>query len=86
MARTSKWFVGSSSASTSQSPMSSRARSTRRRCPPALQLFERTLQVDPVARAHNLRRLRALARERVGEVRVFSAHDPTELAWARAAS
>ena len=34
MARTSKWFVGSSSASTSQSPMSSRARSTRRRCPP----------------------------------------------------
>ena len=34
MARTSRWFVGSSSASTSQSPMSSRARSTRRRCPP----------------------------------------------------
>ena len=34
MARTSRWLVGSSSMSTSQSPMSSRARSTRRRWPP----------------------------------------------------
>ena len=34
MARMSRWLVGSSSMSTSQSPMSKRARSTRRRCPP----------------------------------------------------
>ena len=34
MARTSRWLVGSSSASTSQSPMSRRTRSTRRRWPP----------------------------------------------------
>lgn len=34
MARTSRWLVGSSSRSTSQSPMSNRARSTRRRWPP----------------------------------------------------
>ena len=34
MARTSRWLVGSSSMSTSQSPMSNRARSTRRRWPP----------------------------------------------------
>ena len=34
MARTSRWFVGSSSMTTSYSPTSKRARSTRRRCPP----------------------------------------------------
>lgn len=54
------------------------------RCPPALRLFERVMQVDPVARAHNLRRLRALVRAHAGEIRVFSAHDARELAWARA--
>ncbi|WP_373047342.1 MBL fold metallo-hydrolase [Vulgatibacter sp.] len=56
-----------------------------RRCPPALSLFQRLVEIDPVARRHNQDRLRQLVRHHAGEVRVFSAHDPAELAWAQAA-
>ncbi len=55
------------------------------RCPPGLELFQRLTAVDDRARRHNIERLRALARERAGEVRVFCAHDPVELARLRGA-
>ena len=51
----------------------------RRRCPPLLDLFERMVQVDGELMRANQERLRQLARENRGEVRVFSAHDPVEL-------
>ena len=44
------------------------------RCPPLLDLFQRLTAVDDGARRANIERLRELARERAGEVRVFSAH------------
>lgn len=58
---------------------------SQRRCPPALELFQRLVEIDPVARIHNQERLRALAREHGSEVRIFSAHDPRELAELQAA-
>ena len=48
-------------------------------CPPALDLLERLDQTDGKARRHNVERLRRLAEEQVGRVRLFSSHDPTEL-------
>ncbi len=38
------------------------------------------VQIDGEARMRNQERLRTLAREHTSEVRVFSAHDPFELA------
>lgn len=49
------------------------------RCTPALAAFQRFVAVDNRARLENQRRLRALSLEQQGVVRVFSAHDPTEL-------
>lgn len=46
---------------------------------PGLRLFQRVLAVDERARRRNQRRLRALVRDHGDEVRVFSAHDPSEL-------
>jgi glyoxylase-like metal-dependent hydrolase (beta-lactamase superfamily II) len=49
------------------------------RCPPALDLFQRTMAIDDEARLANTARLAELhAREGAG-VRLFSAHDPHEL-------
>jgi hypothetical protein len=56
-----------------------------RRCPPGLSLFQRAMEIDPIARRHNQDRLRDLVRNHVGEVRVFSAHDPEELSQVQAA-
>ncbi len=51
----------------------------RRRCPPLMNLFERLVQVDGERMRENQERLRQLARENRGEVRVFCAHDAVEL-------
>jgi glyoxylase-like metal-dependent hydrolase (beta-lactamase superfamily II) len=48
------------------------------RCTAGLRIFQRTMEMDRAARLHNQDRLRALARTERG-VRVFCAHDPTEL-------
>jgi glyoxylase-like metal-dependent hydrolase (beta-lactamase superfamily II) len=50
-----------------------------RRCPPLLNVFQRVMQVEGAQRTQNQERLRQLHRESAGEVRVFSAHDATEL-------
>lgn len=50
------------------------------RCPPALRIFQRVVADDDAARIRNQERLRELARDRAGEVRLFCAHDPVELA------
>lgn len=55
-------------------------RARRPRCTPGLAIFQRLVEVDRRARLANQARLRALARERAGEVRLFCAHDPAELA------
>lgn len=55
------------------------------RCPPGLALFQRVASLDDEARRANQERLRALARERGGEVRVVCAHSRSELDAARAA-
>jgi glyoxylase-like metal-dependent hydrolase (beta-lactamase superfamily II) len=49
-----------------------------RRCTPGLELFQRLVQMDGEARMHNQQRLRELARQHSGEIRVFCAHDPVE--------
>ncbi|MEZ4224878.1 MAG: MBL fold metallo-hydrolase [Polyangiaceae bacterium] len=49
-----------------------------RRCPPLLDVFQRIVEIDGVARRRNQERLRALVRENRGAVHVFSAHDPVE--------
>lgn len=54
-----------------------------RRCPPGLDLFQRIIQVDARARLDNQARLRALHRQQAPGIRIFSAHDPVELAEAR---
>jgi glyoxylase-like metal-dependent hydrolase (beta-lactamase superfamily II) len=52
------------------------------RSTPGLALFQRLVAVDDAARRKNQRRLRELARDHRGTVRLFSAHDPLELeAW-----
>jgi glyoxylase-like metal-dependent hydrolase (beta-lactamase superfamily II) len=48
-------------------------------CSPGLAAFQRVAAFDDVARRRNQMRLRELARDRAGEVRVFSAHSPVEL-------
>ncbi len=50
------------------------------RCPAGLRLYQTMMQVDAAARHHNQARLRALAREHAGEVRIHCAHDPVEFA------
>ena len=52
----------------------------RPRCTPGLTLVQRMDDVDHGARVQNQERLRGLARDHAAEVRVFCAHDPTELA------
>ncbi|MFZ5722597.1 MAG: MBL fold metallo-hydrolase [Pseudomonadota bacterium] len=49
-------------------------------CPPGLTLFQNLVQVNRDQRLANQQRLRELAREQKGTVRLFSAHDPVELA------
>ena len=49
-------------------------------CTPGLALFQRIVAVDDKARRSNRDRLRALATDHAGTVRIFSAHDPVELA------
>jgi len=56
----------------------------RRTCPVGLELFQRAVAIDDEARRANQERLRALARDHAGEVRVFSAHDDVELDRCRA--
>jgi glyoxylase-like metal-dependent hydrolase (beta-lactamase superfamily II) len=46
---------------------------------PGLSLFQRLVAMDDAARRNNQARLRELVRDHAGTVRVFSAHDPTEL-------
>lgn len=50
------------------------------RCTPGLDVFQRLVAIDDVARRANQERLRALRRAHGDEVRIFSAHDPAELA------
>jgi glyoxylase-like metal-dependent hydrolase (beta-lactamase superfamily II) len=49
-------------------------------CPIGTGLIERIDEVDRSARLENQQRLRVLARDRGGEVELFSAHDPREFA------
>jgi glyoxylase-like metal-dependent hydrolase (beta-lactamase superfamily II) len=49
-------------------------------CPALLRGFQRIMAFDNAARVANQARIRALARAHGGEVRVFSAHDPSEFA------
>lgn len=48
-------------------------------CSPGLAVFQRLLAMNEPARLHNQERLRELLRGHRDEVRVFSAHDPSEL-------
>lgn len=48
-------------------------------CPPGLAWLQKMLAVDRRQCAHNKRRLRELVRDHGSEVRVFSAHDVSEL-------
>ncbi len=52
-------------------------------CPPGLALFQNTVAVDRARMRENQARLRELALAARGEVHVFSAHDPDELARMR---
>lgn len=52
-------------------------------CPPGLALYERIMDSDHEGRLHNQARLRALAQTRP-DVRIFCAHDASELAALRA--
>ncbi len=56
-----------------------------RAMPLALRVFERQVAIDYQKVLENHRRLAELARTRSSEVRVFSAHDPVELAALRGA-
>ena len=48
-------------------------------CPPALEFFQTFVAVNRKQRIHNQSRLRQLIQEHREDVRVFCAHDPTEL-------
>jgi glyoxylase-like metal-dependent hydrolase (beta-lactamase superfamily II) len=50
------------------------------RCTPALAAFQRLIAMDNSARIENQGRLRELNEAHAGEVTIFSAHDPVELA------
>jgi glyoxylase-like metal-dependent hydrolase (beta-lactamase superfamily II) len=58
----------------------------KRRCPPGLAFFQRTVAADDDMRRHNQKQLRALARDHGGEVSAFCAHDPAELEAAQSSS
>ncbi|MEZ4301429.1 MAG: MBL fold metallo-hydrolase [Polyangiaceae bacterium] len=58
----------------------------RRTCPIGLELFQRMVAIDDEARLANQERLRMLAKERAGRVRIFCAHDDVELERLRAES
>lgn len=60
-------------------------RGERPRCPPLVAAYERMMEVDRASRLANRDRLRGLARERGGEVRILCSHDPAELARSGAA-
>jgi glyoxylase-like metal-dependent hydrolase (beta-lactamase superfamily II) len=47
-------------------------------CTPGLQAYQLLMQQSARQRFQNQKRLRQLARERAGQVRLFCAHDPTE--------
>lgn len=51
----------------------------RRACPVVVEVFQRTIAVDNEARVANQERLRLLAKEHAGKVRVFCAHDDVEM-------
>jgi glyoxylase-like metal-dependent hydrolase (beta-lactamase superfamily II) len=53
-------------------------------CPPGLATFQKLMADDIKARNSNQDRLRELARDHGGEVRLFCAHDPVELERAAA--
>lgn len=53
-------------------------------CTPGLRLFQNLVQIDGAQRRANQARLLQLMREQRGQVRLFSAHDPVELARERA--
>jgi glyoxylase-like metal-dependent hydrolase (beta-lactamase superfamily II) len=55
-----------------------------RRCTFGLDVFQKGMAVDDAARRENQERLRLLAKDHAGEVRVFSAHDPAEFDRMRA--
>lgn len=55
-------------------------------CTPGLRLFQNLVQVDGAQRRANQARLLGLAREHGGEVALFCAHDPVELARLRGAA
>lgn len=48
-------------------------------CPPALELFQKTVATDNELRLANTARLRELHRDQSRKVKLFSAHDPYEL-------
>ena len=48
-------------------------------CPPVLKGFQTLMAADNATRKANAERLRELARDHTGEVRVFCAHDPQDL-------
>jgi glyoxylase-like metal-dependent hydrolase (beta-lactamase superfamily II) len=52
---------------------------TGRKIPLGLAAFESALEMNRAMRLHNRDRLRQLAREHGGEVRIVCAHDPSEL-------
>jgi glyoxylase-like metal-dependent hydrolase (beta-lactamase superfamily II) len=60
--------------------------STGGRVPRGLALYERSASLDWKERCANVERLRELARDHGGEVRVVPAHDADELAAVRAAA
>jgi glyoxylase-like metal-dependent hydrolase (beta-lactamase superfamily II) len=53
------------------------------RCPPGLRAYQRLMEMDGPLRLENQARLRALAAERAGEVRILCSHDAAELERAR---
>lgn len=57
---------------------------SRAHCPLGLMAFQSLVQIDGAQRLANQRRLRELKRDHGGEVRLFCAHDPVELARHRA--
>jgi glyoxylase-like metal-dependent hydrolase (beta-lactamase superfamily II) len=48
-------------------------------CPPGLAFFQWLVAIDDDVRRRNQARLRQLARDHAGTVKIFSAHDPVEL-------
>lgn len=58
--------------------------SERYHCPPGLRGYQRMMEVDRSARLNNQARLRRLAAEQGGQVRIFCAHDAVEFEQMRA--